>query len=430
MNAASFWLSSTAPRRIAPRLMPFVALSLLACLLLLGSTSGTATRAETFAAAALRAPIETGAAAPASYRTGHLRLRLTKFSSGFHSPLFLTSGNDGSKRLFVVEQAGQIKTINNGVRLRTPFLDIRGRVGCCGERGLLGLAFHPSYRTNGLFYVDYTDKNGNTVIAEYHRSSSSPSRASTAERVLLRINQPFPNHNGGMLAFGPDGFLYIGMGDGGGRGDPGNNAQNSSSRLGKILRIDVNGRTGGLPYGIPGSNPLVGQPGDDLIWSLGLRNPWRFSFDRSTGDLWIGDVGEERHEEIDRATRASGGGRGRNFGWRIMEGRACYLPSSGCNTSGMTSPLTTYPHSLGCSVTGGYVYRGTQYPAMAGAYLFADFCTGRIWAVVARGSSSQTRSLLLNTSHRISSFGQGPRGGLYLTDLSSGDVFKLSGTSR
>jgi glucose/arabinose dehydrogenase len=278
--------------------------------------------------------------------------------------------------------------------------------------------------------VNYTDLNGNTVVAEYLRNSTNSNRANTIGRVLLRVTQPYANHNGGMLAFGPDGYLYIGLGDGGSSGDPGNRAQSLGTLLGKILRIDVNRRTGTLQYGIPATNPFVGRTGDDRIWSYGLRNPWRFSFDRRTGDLWIGDVGQNRYEEVDRATRASGGGRGRNYGWRVMEGRACYSPPTGCNTSGKTMPLAVYSHTYGCSVTGGYVYRGSQYPAMQGAYLFADYCSGRIWAVVAGGASSQTPRLLLDTSHSISSFGETEGRNLVITDLASGEIFKLTGSYR
>jgi glucose/arabinose dehydrogenase len=380
--------------------------------------------------AAARSTKPAVAVAPSSYTPGHLSLRLVRIASGFTQPLFLTNARDGSFRQFVVEQGGRIKIIDDGVTLATPFLDIHTRVTCCGERGLLGLAFHPSYKTNGKFYVNYTDLNGNTVVAEYLRSSTNSNRANTIGRVLLRVTQPYANHNGGMLAFGPDGYLYIGLGDGGSSGDPGNRAQSLGTLLGKILRIDVNRRTGTLQYGIPATNPFVGRTGDDRIWSYGLRNPWRFSFDRSTGDLWIGDVGQNRYEEVDRATRASGGGRGRNYGWRVMEGRACYSPPTGCNTSGKTMPLAVYSHTYGCSVTGGYVYRGSQYPAMQGAYLFADYCSGRIWAVVAGGASSQTPRLLLDTSHSISSFGETEGRNLVITDLASGEIFKLTGSYR
>jgi len=359
---------------------------------------------------------------------GGVNVSLVPVVSGLNLPIGITNARDDSARLFVVEQGGRIRIVKNGVLFATPFLDIHARVTCCGEQGLLGLAFHPSYKSNGKFYVNYTDTNGNTVIAEYGRLSTDPNRASTHERVLLRVTQPYPNHNGGQLAFGPDGFLYIALGDGGSAGDPGNRAQNLNSLLGKILRIDVNGRTGTFPYGIPRTNPFVGRSGLDQIWAYGLRNPWRLSFDRKTGDLWIGDVGQDRYEEIDRATRATGGGRGRNFGWRVLEGRACYSPPSGCNTSGKTMPNMTYAHTLGCSVTGGYVYRGGAYPSLQGGYLFADYCSGRIWAAPYNGPSPQTPRLMLDTSYNISSFGESQAGGLFLADRAGGAIYAIVAT--
>jgi glucose/arabinose dehydrogenase len=379
--------------------------------------------------ASARSPQQVQTVTPSSYSPGHLSLQLVRAAGGFNRPLFVTNAGDGSSRLFVVEQGGRIKIVKSGVVLASPFLDIHTLVSCCGEQGLLGLAFHPAYRTNGLFYVNYTDLNGDTVVAEYHRSATNINQASTAARVLLRVAQPYDNHNGGMLAFSPGGNLYIGLGDGGSGGDPGNRAQNLGSLLGKILRIDVNHRTGTLPYAIPDTNPFVGRAGDDRIWAYGLRNPWRFSFDRSTGDLWIGDVGQNRYEEIDRATRASGGGRGLNYGWRVMEGRACFSPPTGCNTSGKVLPVSAYSHTWGCSVTGGYVYRGTAYPAMTGAYFFADFCSGRIWARPA-GASTQSARTVLDTNHSISSFGESEAGSLYITDLASGELFRLAGYYR
>jgi glucose/arabinose dehydrogenase len=381
--------------------------------------------------AAVIAPVTAPAAIPATYSPGHLAIKLAALGGTFSRPVFVTNAGDSSGRLFIVEQTGRIKIrTSKGTILSTPFLDLRSKVSCCGERGLLGLAFSPSYKTNGRFYVDYTDVNGNTVVAEYHRSSTSANRASTTARVLLRVAQPYPNHNGGMLAFGPEGDLYIGLGDGGSAGDPGNRAQNVSKLLGKILRINVKTRTGSLPYGIPSSNPFVGRTGDDRVWAYGLRNPWRFSFDRSTGDLWIGDVGQDRFEEIDRATAASGGGKGSNFGWRVMEGDACYNPSSGCSTSGKKLPIATYSHSLGCAVVGGYVYRGSLYPAMVGAYLFSDDCSGRIWALTANGAASQTPRQLLNTGLAISSFGESQAGTLYVTDVGNGKIYRITGSSK
>ena len=376
---------------------------------------------------ALAATLTVASAAPASvaaFNPSSVTLSLSRVATGLSAPVGIANARDGSGRLFVVEQAGRIRIVKGSTVLATPFLDIHSGVSCCGERGLLGLAFHPSYRTNGKFYVNYTDVNGNTVIAEYHRSTTSANRASTRGRVLMRVTRPYANHNGGGLAFGPDGFLYIGLGDGGSGGDPGNRAQRVDTHLGKMLRIDVNHSTSTLPYAIPSSNPYVGRYGYDQIWSIGLRNPWRFSFDRANGDLWIGDVGQDRFEEIDRARRSSGGGRGVNFGWRVMEARACYLPATGCNTSGKAMPLTYYSHSLGCAVIGGYVYRGPAYPLLRGAYLFGDYCSGRIWAVDA-GGGAQFPHQMLDTSLTISSFGEGETGELYLTDLGSGALYRI-----
>jgi glucose/arabinose dehydrogenase len=355
------------------------------------------------------------------------RIALQYVASGLHSPVFATGAGDGTGRIFIVEQGGRIKILKPvGGMISTPFLDIHTLVSCCGERGLLGLAFHPQYKTNGKLYVDYTDVNGNTVIAEYRRASWNVNRVNVStRRVLLRVTQPYANHNGGMLAFGSDGYLYIGLGDGGSSGDPGNRAQSKSTLLGKILRIDVNGSSGTLPYRIPSTNPFVNTFGLDQIWSYGLRNPWRFSFDRSSGDLWIGDVGQNSWEEIDRVRKATGNGRGANFGWRILEGFHCFNPSSGCSTAGKTMPLLEYSHTLGCAVIGGYVYRGPTFAGLAGWYLFGDECSGRIWAVWNGVASPATPHQLLDTALTISSFGQDDRGELYVLDLAGGRMYKV-----
>jgi glucose/arabinose dehydrogenase len=366
-----------------------------------------------------------GQAAAAGFDATAVSLSLSKVAGGLSSPVFVTNAGDASGRLFIVEQGGKIKILQGGVVLATPFLDIHTKISKSGERGLLGLAFHPDYAVNGKFYVYYTDTKGRIAIAVYHRSTGDPNRASPTGSVLLRISKPFANHNGGTLAFGPDGYLYLGTGDGGGAGDPGNRAQDLGSLLGKILRIDVGGRTPARPYLIPKTNPYVGKAGLDQIWARGVRNPWRFSFDSLTGDLWIGDVGQDRYEEIDRSTAASGGGRAKNYGWRVVEGNSCYRPAIGCSKAGKKIPLAVYGHSKGCSVTGGYVYRGTEYPALVGTYLFADFCSGRIWSVAAAGAARQTPHQLLDSTLMISSFGQAEDGGLYVTDLRNGGVWKI-----
>ncbi|HET9455807.1 MAG TPA: PQQ-dependent sugar dehydrogenase [Candidatus Limnocylindrales bacterium] len=368
-----------------------------------------------------------------SFDPAKVRITFGRVARNLSSPVFVTHSGDGSGRLFIVEQTGRIKILHNGSVLATPFLNIAAKITNGGERGLLGLAFHPDYATNRRFYVNYTNTSGDTVVAEYLRSTGSVNVADAASaRILLTIDQPYSNHNGGMLAFGPDRYLYVGMGDGGSAGDPGNRAQNVNNLLGKILRIDVDGKDTGKQYATPSSNPFDGATnGADEVWSYGLRNPWRFSFDRRTGDLWIGDVGQNRWEEIDRSTAGtSGAGRGVNYGWRVMEGNACYNPSSGCNTSGKTRPIAVYSHSVGCSVTGGYVYRGAQYRDLVGGYLFGDYCSGRVWAVRAHGPASQSPVLMADTSLNISSFGEGQDGRLYVTDIGTGDVWQVVAAPR
>ena len=350
-------------------------------------------------------------------------------TSGLTNPVYVTSAPDGSGRLFVLEQAGRIRIIKNGVLLPTPFLDISDMTAKGTEQGLLGLAFHPAFKTTGLFYVYWTLSNGDDAVNQYKVSSNPDVATRTSSKRVITFAHPFDNHNGGMLAFDKSGYLFIGTGDGGGTGDPGNRAQSKSSMLGKILRINVNGRTGTRQYSVPAGNPFVGKTGLDEIWSYGLRNPWRFSFDRVTGDLWIGDVGQDRYEEIDRSTVVgSGRGRGINFGWRVMEGRHCYIPASGCSTRGKMLPVVEYSHGGGaCSVTGGYVYRGKAVPALYGRYVFADFCTGTIWSVPKGGVAPIARSLVMDTNLMISSFGEDAAGELYVVDRNGG-VYRF-GTS-
>lgn len=352
---------------------------------------------------------------------GQVEISLSPFVSGVENPLFLTHAGDGSGWTFIVGQGGLIHIVDaNGKLHPQPFLDIAERITAGGEQGLLGLAFHPSYSANGRFFVNYTDTNGDTVVAEYQRASEE--RADPAsERVLLRIEQPYANHNGGMIAFGPDGYLYIGMGDGGSGGDPHDNGQRLGTLLGKILRIDVDA---GDEYGIPPDNPFVTDGGRPEIWAYGLRNPWRFSFDRHTGDLFIGDVGQNELEELDALPAGTPGGA--NLGWRIMEASQCF-ESDDCDTEGLVLPFAEYPTSEGCAVTGGYVYRGTRFPALAGGYLFADFCGGQIWGVSAaeaRAGSTSPR-LLLQTQLGIASFGEDQEGELYVTDLNGGAVYQV-----
>jgi glucose/arabinose dehydrogenase len=395
----------------------------------------------TGAADAARPPQPAARVASDAFTPSNVNLALTLVKGGFVNPLLVTNAGDNSHRLFVVEQAGVIRVIDAGNNtLPTPMLDLRGSITSGGERGLLGLAFDPQFPTLPYIYVNFTDRNGNTAISRY-TIGSNPNVAvpSTGVRILT-IPQPYSNHNGGNLAFGPDGFLYIGMGDGGSGGDPQNRAQNLSSLLGKMLRIDIHHGTSRTHYVVPASNPYVGRTGNDLIWSLGLRNPWRWSFDRATGNLWIGDVGQDRWEEIDRSVRYSStrpAGRGVNYGWAVLEGRACFKPSSGCSTTGKNVPLAVYPHSASpanCSVTGGFVYRGVASPVLVGGYLFGDYCSGRIWAVSGSASAPATPTLLWAASASphllISSFGEDEAGELYVTDHAGGGIYRISGTPK
>jgi len=351
-------------------------------------------------------------------------LAFTSVAVGVSGPVQITHAGDGRGRLFLVEQAGRILILKNGALQPIPFLDIMGRVSCCGERGLLSVAFPPDFATNGRFYVDYTDKAGNTVIARY-RVTADPDVADPAsEQVVLAIAQPYVNHNGGQLAFGPaDGYLYIGMGDGGSAGDPENRAQNPGELLGKLLRIDV--ETGSpVTYTIPLSNPFTqtnGYRGE--LWALGLRNPWRFAFDRLTHDLYIGDVGQNQYEEVDFQPAASPGGE--NYGWRIMEGLHCYNAAA-CPTAGLTLPVAEYDHALGCSITGGVIYRGPQFAPLRGIYLYGDYCSGRIWGL-RRDAGAWQSSQLAATALRISAFGEDEAGEAYVADYATGSIYRIVG---
>ena len=339
--------------------------------------------------------------------------RLQEVASGLVMPLFLTAPSGDVNRLFVVEKPGRIRIIKNGALLPTPFLDITAKISNGGEQGLLGLAFHPGYASNGLFIVNYTNGAGDTRVAVY-RVSSNPDLADAAsEQIILSVDQPYSNHNGGMVLFGPDGKLYIGMGDGGSGGDPQGNGQNRGTLLGKLLRLSVSS-TGQVS--VPDDNPYVGQSGvRPEIWSYGLRNPWRMSFDRSTGDLYIADVGQNAREEIDVAPASSEYGKGRNYGWVIMEGLACF-GGSGCNQNGLTLPVEQYGHGDGCSVTGGYVYRGPTATSYTGHYFYGDYCNGWIRSFRYTGGAATDRQewTSLTTGSQILSFGEDARGDLYV----------------
>lgn len=352
-------------------------------------------------------------------------LVLTPVASGLTAPLFLTAApGDPASRLFVVEQGGRIVVVENGTVLSRAFLDITGLTSKGGEQGLLGLAFHPDYAQNRRFFIYYTDADGDVVIAEYLRSAGDATLAEpTATRLLRMIEHPFSNHNGGMIAFGPDGFLYAGSGDGGGGGDPGENAQDPQSKLGKVLRLNVDGDTT-PPGNLPGADPDV--------WDLGLRNPFRLSFDRQTGDLYIGDVGQGRFEEVDVEPRGQGN---KNYGWDVTEGFECFEPQNGCDTTGITFPAVAYAHDNGgeipdCSVIGGYVYRGSAIPTLQGRYLYGDVCSNRVRSFVWNGSAAvsqveATAELASDeTVGAIASFGEDLNGELYVVDL-SGTIFRI-----
>jgi hypothetical protein len=341
---------------------------------------------------------------------------------GLDFPVWLTSPPD-DRRLFVVEKGGRVVIVENGAPLPEPFLDLRGQVSTGSEQGLLSLAFHPDYAANGRFFVNFTDRAGDTRVVEYRVSGGDPDRADPGSaRVVLAIEQPFSNHNGGQVVFGPDGMLYVGMGDGGSGGDPQGNGQNLGALLGKLLRIDVDG---GDPYAIPGDNPFVDTQGArPEVFAFGLRNPWRFSFDRETGDLYIADVGQNRIEEVN-AVR--GAGPGLNYGWNVMEGTRCFEPSEGCDRGGLTLPVTEYDHGDGCSVTGGFVYRGPAIPDLRGTYLYSDYCSGFVRSFhFANGRAEGERrwSELEPPDNSVTSFGEDAAGELYLL-AAGGSVHKI-----
>jgi hypothetical protein len=346
---------------------------------------------------------------------------LQPVAQGLDFPLALATP-PGDPRLFVAEKGGRIRVVRDGAVLPVPFLDVSGAVSEGGEQGLLGLAFHPQYATNGRFYIDFTDRQGDTRIVAY-RVSADPNVADPASAdTLLRIAQPFANHNGGHLAFGPDGMLYVAMGDGGAGGDPQGHAQNAGDLLGSLLRIDVNGPSG---YAVPADNPFVGQAGArPEVWDLGLRNPWRFSFDRATGDLYIADVGQGAREEVDVSPAAAGGaGRGANYGWPRTEGLSCYGAAT-CDRTGFVPPVLDYGHTDGCSITGGYVYRGAAIPALQGLYFYSDFCSGWVRSFrLANGQATEQHEWpALKPGGTVPSFGEDAAGELYVLDAGNGDA--------
>jgi glucose/arabinose dehydrogenase len=357
-------------------------------------------------------------------------LRFTEVASGLTQPVFITHAGDGSGRQFILERAGRIRIIKNGALLTTSFLDIHTMVNSSGsEQGLLALAFHPNYVSNGQFYTVHTVQNGSLVLSRFTRSSNNPDLADAGSRVTL-LTIPHPtnaNHNGGTLAFGPDGYLYWSTGDGGGGGDLPNNAQNLTVLLGKILRLDVDS---GSPYSIPSSNPFFNDPTPGIrkeIWAYGLRNPWRIAFDAQTNDLFIGDVGQGTREEIDFQPAASAGGE--NYGWHVMEGSLCFNPSSGCDQTGKVLPIAEYDHTVGCSVTGGYMYRGSLNSLLQGHYFYGDFCSGALFSLEGNNTSGWNITPLGDTPYSISTFGQDENGELYLADYGTGKIYQLQYTT-
>jgi glucose/arabinose dehydrogenase len=351
---------------------------------------------------------------------------LSTVVSGLTAPLGLEQPNDNSGRLFVIQQDGRIRIIQNGTLLTPPFLDINSKVTFAGEMGLLGLAFHPSFPQNRKFYVHYVRTSAGqiqSVIAEYLAQAANANLADPAsERILLTVDQVgnFPNHKAGQLAFGPDGLLYFDLGDGGSERDPSGNGQNTNTLLGKMMRIDVNSADPGLQYHIPADNPFVTGGGLPEIWAVGFRNPWRFSFDATTGRMFIADVGQDAFEEVDLGVK------GGNFGWNTMEGLHCFNPPSGCNTAGLTMPIAEYSHAEGDAVIGGFVYRGASIPSLQGLYVFGDLDSGKIFTLKETSPNVWTRSLLTVTGKMISSFGRDQAGELYLVDIGSGTVFKIT----
>jgi glucose/arabinose dehydrogenase len=366
-------------------------------------------------------------------------IELEQVVSGLTRPVAVANAGDGSGRLFIVQQSGEIRILSGGSILPTPFLDLSDIVNCCGERGLLGLAFHPDYATNGFFYVDYIDVDGNTVVARYEVSAKDPNIADpdSAQTVLTQV-QPGPEHKAGQLAFGPDGYLYIALGDGGCCFDPQRNGQNLETWLAKLLRVDVNGDDfPGDPdrnYAVPPDNPFVNDPDAlDEIWAYGFRNPWRFSFDRTTGDLFIGDVGEAAWEEVSFQQASSNGGE--NYGWSVLEAAHCFHdePPGNCNNflnGGSTLPILEYSHASGCAVISGYRYRGQAYPQLEGIYFYSDFCSGIISGAIPKDNGTWVSEELLDTGFSPSAFGQDESGEVYIADYANpnpGTLYRIVG---
>lgn len=349
-------------------------------------------------------------------------IELELVANGFTRPVFLADPDDGSGRLFVVEQGGRIWILSGESGVSPPFLDLSDQVATSSEQGLLSMAFHPDFANNGLFFIYYTDLEGHTQVERFAISPDDPDQADLESRTtILTVEQPYSNHNGGLLLFGPDGYLYIGLGDGGSFGDPLDNGQDRTDLLGSILRIDIDS---GDPYAIPEDNPFAnGEEGAPEVWNYGLRNPWRFSFDRETGDLYIADVGERDFEEVNVEPAGSGGGL--NYGWNLAEGDDCFAAPD-CEEHDLVWPVFTYSHEFGCSVTGGYVVRDPELQALNGVYLFADYCSGFLWGLMPDGDGGWIIAGPIETELSVSSFAEDATGRVYLIDLEGG-IYRLAG---
>jgi glucose/arabinose dehydrogenase len=372
----------------------------------------------------------TGSTGP-TFDPAGVAVTLAPFVDGLAAPLAIVNAGDGTGRLFVAEQGGRIRIVRDGRVAATPFLDISDEITAGGERGLLGVAFHPDYAGDGRIFVDYTDTNGDTQVSSFNVSDADPDRIDrTSETRILHVKQPFANHNGGALVFDPSGMLLVSLGDGGSGGDPQGNGQSLGTLLGKILRIDVSAEDADHPYRIPADNPF--RDGADghrpEIWLWGLRNPWRISIDRATGDLWIGDVGQDAWEEVD--VQRAGSPSGTNFGWNRMEGTHCFQPAQECEDATLTRPVSDYGHDLGCTVIGGGVYRGTAETALRGGYVFGDYCSGRIWAIDPARDGYQSPVEVGESGKSLSAFGEDEAGELFAADIGGGAILRVTATTR
>ena len=390
------------------------------------------------ASAASRAPSPTAPSSPVpaspsdasssgAFDPTTLRVTLTPFVDALEAPLAIVNAADDSGRLFVVEQRGRIRIVRDGKVLAAAFLDLASEVSSGGERGLLGLAFHPRYPDDPRFFVDYTDRDGNTQVSSFRVSPDDPDRADPASELkILSVEQPFANHNGGAVLFDPAGRLLVSLGDGGSGGDPRGSGQSLDTLLGKILRLDVDETSADRRYAIPTDNPFAdGTKGRPEIWLSGLRNPWRMSLDPANGDLWIGDVGQSEWEEVDVQRATSPGGT--NFGWNRMEGRHCFEPGSGCEDPTLTLPVAEYGHEQGCTVIGGIVDRASASP-LSGGYLFGDYCSGRLWAIDPGSDAVAEPAVVGESGVNLSAFGQGEDGTIYAADISGGRVLRVVAT--